>query len=60
MIVKKVEKNKNVFDEMIAERDAELMKLKAIKRVVTDMMNRNINIDSSHQVKKMVLDSTGH
>ena len=44
-------KNKQVFDEMLAERDAKQQKTKAIKELVENMIASNINVNSAQQVK---------
>ena len=46
-----MQQNKDVFDEMIAQREQHEQKMKAIKLVVEDMIAHNINVDSALQVK---------
>jgi len=52
--------NNKVFQEMIAARDLDLAKKRAIKQVVENMIQKNINIDSKLQVSKKVHKDKGY
>jgi len=52
--------NNKVFQEMIAARDLDLAKKRAIKQVVENMIQKSINIDSKLQVSQKVQKDKGY